>query len=210
VKLEPTVQKTNLFKWPRILRSERVAFLGPTGSGKSVLAKALIASQKNVIIVDTKRKEDWSDVAEIVSERDVFRCGRGRYVFRVPRDFLIDPSLPEKFFRWALDAGGRVIYVDELLDIIPTPGLKILATQGRAAGVGLWTATQRPSGVPLYTISETQHMFVFYLRLERDRERIEDATSGSFIPWDKMRQPKYQFVHVDESGDVSGPTFLKI
>lgn len=198
------------FKWPVIRRSERCAFLGPTGSGKSVLARALLKGQKNVIVVDTKRKEDWSDVGETVGRSDVFRTGRGRFIYRVERDFLIDPALPEKFFRWALDAGGRVIYVDELLDIIPTPGLKILATQGRAAGVGLWTATQRPTGVPLYTISETQHMFIFFLRLERDRERMEDATSGSEIPWDQMRSPKYQFAYVNESGDVSGPTFLRM
>jgi hypothetical protein len=174
----------------------------------------MLKMQRNAIIVDTKRTEDWTDVSpDILGERDIFRVRGGRFIYHVDGSFLTDDKKPEQFFRWALASGGRVIYCDELLDIIPVPGLKILATQGRAAGVGLWVATQRPANIPLYTISETQHSFIFYHKLKADKERIEEsvaASTGAPIPWNKLLKTKHSFVHINDSGEVSRPAKLEL
>ena len=197
------------FHWPRIRAGERVSFLGPSGSGKTELLKALIVGQRNAIVVDTKRSEAWDDVGEVLDSREIYRVRAGRFVYRVDPDFLVNPELPERFFRWALANGNRVIAVDEQLDIPPCPGERILATQGRASHVGLWVGTQRPHGVPLYTLSEANHQFIFGLRLKRDRERIEEATAGAAIDWPAL-EADYTFVYVDRIGDVFGPAKMRL
>jgi energy-coupling factor transporter ATP-binding protein EcfA2 len=197
------------FTWPAIARGSRASFLGPSGSGKTELAKALLRAQRNAIVIDTKRTEGWADVGEVLGPRDIYRVRAGRYVYRVDRNFLVDKTEPERFFAWALSCGNRVIYVDEQLDIPNCNAEKILAVQGRAAGVGLWVSTQRPHGVPLYALSECNHQFIFRLRLKRDRERVEEATSGAAIPWDALER-EFSFAYVDAKGDVSEPARLKL
>lgn len=214
--------KRRPFSWPEIPSRHRVCIIGPTGSGKTQLARALLVTRRNAIAVDTKRTEDWSEFGPVVYGEEIYRAKAGRFAFAVPGEFLVDETLPERFFRWALRNRNRVIYCDELLDIMPVPALKILATQGRSANVGLWTATQRPSGVPLYTISEAQHYFIFYLRLPQDRERMEIAT-GTEIPWSMIGpgecadpecpecvQKQFSFFYVNERGTIFGPAKLNL
>ena len=195
-----------VFSWPKIRRGQRVNVVGPSGSGKTELLKTLLRTQQNAIVVDTKRVEDWSNVGEIIGPKDVYRIRGGRFVYRVEEDFLVNPELPERFFRWALRNKNRTIAIDEQLDIPNCPGEKILATQGRASGVGLWVATQRPHGVPLYTLSEANHTFVFRLRIDRDRDRIETLT-GAKIDWEALK-PEFSFVYISANGDVSHPAKL--
>jgi energy-coupling factor transporter ATP-binding protein EcfA2 len=197
------------FDWPTIAYNDCMAFVGPRGSGKTELARALLKTRPHAIIVDTKRNEDWTDVGEVVDEREIFRVRGGRYIYRVEPDFLIDETRVEKFFRWALRGGNRIIYIDEQYDVLPTDGERILATQGRASGIGLWSGMQRPHGCPLYVLSEASHVWLFGLRLKRDRERVEEVT-GSALPWRKLLSRKYAFVHVGNQGEISEPTILAL
>lgn len=196
------------FVWPKIKRSQRANFVGPSGSGKTEVATALLLAQPNAIFVDTKRAEDWTHIGEYVDHRDVYRIRGGRYVYRVEKEFLVDPARVEKFFAWALLAGNRVIYVDEMVNIKVVPALEILAVQGRASQVGLWTGSQRPSGIPLYTLSESNHTFCFRLRVDRDQARMEEAT-GETIPWGALRA-KHSFIYIDGEGNMSGPARLSL
>ncbi len=197
------------FVWPKIARADRVSFIGPSGSGKTEVAKALIRTQSSAIILDTKRVENFDDVGEVLGPSDIYRVRAGRYIYRVEPSFLINPEHAERFFSWALRAGNRVIYVDEQVDVPNSDAEKVLSVQGRASGVGLWVATQRPHGVPLYTLSECNHQFIFRLRLKRDRERVEEATAGAAIAWNPLKT-KYTFVYVDGDGEVSEPARLTL
>jgi len=214
--------KRRAFQWPKIPSKDRVCFIGPTGSGKTELAKALLVTRRNAIAVDTKRNEDWAEFGPIVYGNEVYRVRAGRFAWYVPGEFLVDDALPEKFFRWALLRRFTVTYVDELLNVPNVDAMKILATQGRSAKSGLWVATQRPSGVPLYTISEAQHYFIFWLRLEEDRERMERAT-GTEIPWGMIgpgdcpdpecadcKAKEHSFFYINERGTIYGPAKLNL
>jgi DNA helicase HerA-like ATPase len=161
-------------------------------------------------VIDTKRSETeaWKTVGEIIGEKDVFRIKRGRYVYQVEPEFLVDPERSARVFKWALAAGNRVIAIDEGVNIPATSALHILAVQGRASKVGLWYGTQRPSGVPLYTLSEANHTFVFRLRVDDDQKRMNAAT-GVKIDWQELKR-KHSFFYIDEVGDVHGPMVLNL
>jgi hypothetical protein len=58
-------------------------------------------------------------------------------------------------------------------------------------------------------LSECNHQFIFRLRLKRDRERIEEATSGAAIAWDSL-DADYMFVYVNRRGEVSDPARLNL
>lgn len=190
------------FKWPRIKRGENLAIIGPRGSGKTELAKVLLKTRRNAIAVDTKQVENWNMIGPSVGERDLYRIRVGRFIYRVPPEFIVDGNVQDAFFRWALRAKNRTVYVDEANDLMQTHGLKILMTQGRASNVGVWIATQRPCHIPLFLISEAQHYFIFSLRLKADRDRIEQAT-GILMPWDELAAQRYNFVHVTDQGVIS-------
>lgn len=206
------------FKWPRIDYDEAVAVIGPKGSGKSELVANLLCTKHNAIVFDTKRIEHWESVGEILrADNDVWRIRSGRFVWRVPPTFIDDDDggkaskhEQSRMFQALLNTRGpRVVAIDEAYNYKDSLGLKLLATQGRASRVPLWVAMQRPTGVPLYTLSEADHFFIFSLLLKDDRKRIEEATGGASIPWDELANTPHGFVHFRPGGKMSPVTFLK-
>lgn len=197
------------FKFPTLRPSDSVAIVGHKGSGKTELAKKLIVTQRNMLILDTKRTEDWSDVGTVVNSKEIFKVRGGRFVYRVDPEFVTDPEAQSQFFRWCLDRGNSPCFVDELFTVKDTPGLMMLATQGRASNSGLWIGAQRPFNLPLYAMSEPNHFFVFRLLMLRDRQRIEEI-SGARIPWKTLQQEQFSFYHATEHGDCYGPARLTL
>lgn len=189
---------------PVIRPGERTCIAGPSGSGKTILAKILLRRVRNAMIVDTKRVEDWNAIGKRVSAKQVFEVKGGRFYYPVPESFIVDKDEQDRFFRFMKAAGHRTVYIDEAYDVLPSHGIKILATQGRATKASLMVAMQRPSHIPLFLVSEAQHFFIFYLRLEKDRKRIEDAI-GARLPWSSLRRHKFSFIYVNENGKMLGP-----
>lgn len=199
------------FSWPKIRYDQSVAIIGPKGSGKTLLMKALLRTKQNAVVCDTKLLEDWSDVGEIVKGDDVYRIRSGRFVYRADEKFLIDDDTQSRLFLALLRAKGpRIVAIDEALDIMDTHGIELLAKQGRAAKVSLWAGSQRPFRIALYMLSEADHFFVFSLALKRDRERMEEVMGGAEIPWADLRSKQHHFIHYSPGGKVSEPTLLRI
>lgn len=211
-------QSAQRFKWPRIGYDEAVAVIGPKGSGKSELLANLLCTKHNALIMDTKRVEHWENVGEILkSDADVWRIRSGRWVWRVPPYFLDDDEggkasryEQSRMFNSLLNARGpRIVALDEAYNYKESLGLRLLATQGRASKVSLWVAMQRPTGIPLYTLTEADHFFIFSLLHDDDQKRIEKATAGARIPWEELAATPHGFVHFKPGGKVSPVTFLK-
>lgn len=129
---------------PTLPRNSRVLGIGPTGSGKSWLYRALLKAQRHVIVVDSKHGWDWGDsdvrfrrvaysMTDLVRElRAVEAAGDGAPVVFRPRRITFedfDSGGSGAFMRernrdlnylWslALERGNTLVYHDEIsLDV---------------------------------------------------------------------------------------------
>lgn len=101
------------------------------------------------------------------------KAGRLRFVppLEMPDDYY------KTIFMFALDIGNVILYIDEMYAVFPggaraTDPLVMTWTRGRTAGVGTWGASQRPTWLPIFAMSESQHFFEFRLLMPEDRNRM--------------------------------------
>ncbi len=170
--------------------SEHVFIAGRTGSGKTYLAKNYLARYPIVFVLDVKGTFRWTEAGD-----EVEYCFTFSELVRVagakdfPGKMVYQPVFEElnedafnNFFQFCYLRGNCIAYVDEVMSVTPSP-LKIpeymraILTRGRELGVGLWALTQRPTSIPLITMSEASHFFVFALNLEKDRQRLVEITA---------------------------------
>jgi len=182
----------------RILASDRVAFIGASGTGKTELAKFFLSRLNRVVVIDPKH---------------TFRLEGFKRTWRLPwakkSDFrlIVRPKMDQDAELYELIArlykmGHVTIYVDEmatLSEMFPysTALLKNVARTGREKRVALWSAVQRPRGVPLVFFTECETFFVFNLRSMDDRQHIRGYIGDEVLD----RIPKYKFWHCSTDSD---------
>ncbi len=182
----------------RILASDRVAFIGASGTGKTELAKFFLSRLNRVVVIDPKH---------------TFRLEGFKRTWRLPwaknSDFrlIVRPKMEQDAELYELIArlykmGHVTIYVDEmatLSDMFPhtTALLKNVARTGREKRVALWSAVQRPRGVPLVFFTECETFFVFNLRSMDDRQHIRGYIGDEVLD----RIPKFKFWHCSTDSD---------
>lgn len=179
---------------------DRVVALGNTGEGKSYMFDALLRSQPNAIIINTKHDPSFGTVGErIERDEDIYRVGKGRFDFRPSDAWINSIALKDRFFRWALNAGGpRVIYIDEFDDVCDSavtfpPALKKCVKQGRWKGVGIWGSTQEPVRAPSFLYGQAQHRYLFYLGWDVHR-KVAEAFFQQKIPWELIPERSHRFM----------------
>lgn len=194
--------------WPlRYKYGQRIAIVGPAGSGKTRVLKALCRMKRNVVVIDTKLAENWDSVG--VDASTLIGKRAGRYVWHADEEFVTEAGVQSRLYRNLLHSGPRVVAIDEGYDALPSRGLKVLATQGRGKRVSLIVGMQRPTQLPLFLITEANYYVVFALRLPDDRKRIE-AALGLHVNWDKLREQKFSFYLFDDQGRQAGPYRLRL
>ncbi len=161
--------------------SERGIVIGQTGAGKTFFMRYLLQGVKRLVVLDPKgtlsgenasggdwRLKNWDRRAPIALKRQV------PYRVRVPAP-LDDDWSP---YLWKVyRAGNTMLYIDEMYGVVsprrPMPrALNAIYTRGRELGIGAWTASQRPSWIPLEVMSEAQWFVLFRVLLDEDRRRM--------------------------------------
>lgn len=171
-----------------IKTNERLAIAGKTGSGKTYLARYLTRRIKRLVVCDSKGTlQDWNlyDYDERAARRSLEKGEPAR--IRVLAPITDDPGAYwDDIFQWAFEIGDLTIYIDEAYAITP-PGkraptyLNACFTRGREFGIGVWTSTQRPTWIPLFMLSESDHFFMFRLTLADDRRRMAEFMTDEVL-----------------------------
>lgn len=202
---------------PRPASNQRIACIGPTGCGKSVLMRMLLSRFDNAIVIDPKHQWIWDlpgkryshyagsfkELVRILLE--IERDGTGApVVYRPPFDDLQQRNIArlDRVYELAFSRGHTHVYMDEQYFATPytsseratnaMPYWFRCITAGRSRGVGVSAAFQRTTNVPLITMSETDLRIAFYLRMKSDRERAEELCGP--INWESLQRTPHGFV----------------
>lgn len=194
-----------------IRANDRIHIFGRTGQGKTHLAMRLfdaMAAQKKIVL-NSKPDRDllnrWP--AWVTRIRGTPKDGVTHVARYVPGS--------EKLHAWddvlsLWTHGNLVYYFDELPNHAtatewPDDLQKIYQT-GRVFGVGALACSQRPVHVPNFTISESDHIFVFFTQLKSDREKLEGATG---VSWDFLRRlPPHSCGYYAQREQMTAPVIL--
>lgn len=170
-------------------QGEHVTLVGPTGSGKTTLALALLPQRDYVLAFATKpkdktmdslvRESGWRKVRTWARMPNVVR-GSCRVVFwpkfTTPADQAAQAYEIGQAMNGAFVQGGWCLFVDELWYMDHVLGLKrmieALWTQGRSIDLSIVAGTQRPANVSLLAYDQATHVFFWRDNDERNLKRI--------------------------------------
>lgn len=193
-------------------RTDRAFFVGQTGSGKSTLARELLKQRQYVVVLDGKGLINWSEMKLVRSFSRLVGEAAPKMIWRPTHDELRDEEAIDKFFEWIYLRGNTTCYVDEAQTVTAGQLLPTFyhgcITRGREHKVEVWSGTQRPTLIPQVIMSEAEHMYVFKLKLEQDRDKMASMTG---IDSEQLKAiPKHQFFYAPQDGDVRGPLRLRL
>jgi DNA helicase HerA-like ATPase len=185
--------------------------LGQTGSGKTTLAKYLCAVRPYVVVLDPKGLIFWPGYERHETLESLTKSDKPRLIYRPIYSELSDPEMMDVFFEWIYQRKNTALYVDEIYavakgDVYP-PHLGACLTRGRERNVVVYVASQRPSRIPQITLSESEHVYCFRLKLPKDRDRVSELTG---LDPEALRLPGHQFYYAPQAGEPSGPLVLKL
>lgn len=180
--------------------TSRAVFIGKTGCGKTTLAYRVLGRYENAIVLDIKGEmtgRDWPGFT-IFEDFEKLRKADPQITRRIWQPNIYEQTADhyEKFFKWIYERKNTAVYVDEVLAVcrnshdIPFHYRAIL-TRGRQRKIACLQATQKPMNVPHEILSQSELFYVFYCKMPRDREKIEDITG---IPAERQAAlGNYQF-----------------
>lgn len=179
--------------------NHRAVFVGKTGCGKTTLAEKICGQFDNVCVLDSKGELNWNGYQVFTDLNQVMRA-QGRIIWQ-PNPHEQNAETYEKYFKWIYDRKNTVSYVDEVLAICKNSQdmpfwFRAILTRGRSRGVGSFNSTQAPVYVPHWILSQAEHYFVFRMKLETDREKVEKITG---IPRELLSGlQNHQFYYADD------------
>ncbi len=196
--------------------TDRAVFVGQTGSGKTTLAEVLLRSRQHVVAVDVKGTLGWDGWLVVRQFRRIPPDpGRAqRIIYRPVPAELRDAHVLDALAWWVYERRYTTLYIDELYGYLEPfagavpSGLHACLTRGRERDVEVWCSTQRPFRIPLSVLSESEHVYVFRLKVKEDRKRMEEVTGIDEALIGRL--PKHYFYYSRQDADPVGPITLKL
>lgn len=193
--------------WERIKlgKNDRGMLIGGTGSGKTFLGKYLVEDPDKPYSVtyDAKISESigrWKNHEFIDDFQQLQESDARRIVYRPNIHEAADPMAQDAFFEWIYSRWHTRLFVDEAYAITggtnPSFYFQACLTRGRERGISTLVATQRPHRIPLVTLSEAEHYYIFRLNLLKDRQRVEEITGISALDQTDLKEFEFFYYNI--------------
>lgn len=184
--------------------NEHVFIGGRTGTGKTWLAKKYLTNYEFVVALDTKGMlvQDWTEpgpkeLTVVTRLADLEKVKTPKIIYQPTWDEMTFDHY-NAFFFWIYQRRNTIVWIDEAMSVCPNPmkipdGYRACLTRGRQLNIGVWSLSQRPSGLPQVILSEATHFFVFDLSLPQDREKLVEITGAVELYEMPSKHGKYVF-----------------
>jgi hypothetical protein len=200
-------------------KNDRGILIGATGCGKTTLARFLIEDTEKPysVVYDAKASDaigEWAGLPPYENPGKALRptmalytdldelpyAEERRIVYRPPYTEERDPVKQDKFFEWVYWHYRRRLYVDEAYALLggsnPSFHLQACITRGRERGISTLIATQRPKRIPLITMSEAEHYYIFRTQMPEDKVRIFELTGISIEEQIDLKRFEFYYFNV--------------
>jgi hypothetical protein len=217
----------------RIGKNDRAILIGATGCGKTLLARFLVEDPQKPfsVVYDTKglisspalqKPQDrwlghkvYDDFDMLIEDQKKKVIEHPRVIYRPPIREERDKGAQDDFFWWVYDRWHTRLYVDEAYSILggtnPSEALQACLSRGRERGISTIISTQRPARIPVITMSESEHTFVFRLNAKRDRETAADLIDVDPYEFHPANLKDFEFYYFSaRAGQASGKLTLDI
>jgi len=201
-------------KWPtQFKQGEHVTIIGPTGSGKTLLAQELVKPRSFVVATGVKHKDES---LERLMKQNWVRVGNWKDKPRSAQRVVLWPKEDDiskvrevhrnVFSNMLSDVykkGSWAIWTDELRYMTDIIGLRkeyiLMYVAARSNRISLISSAQRPSHVPLEAYSQAQHLVLFRTGDERDLARAGglNGSNSKQVAATVSNLPHHHFLHVN-------------
>lgn len=187
-------------------QGDRSLVVGMTGQGKTEFVIWLLERLPSspVVIYDTKGEPKFDAMPRTTVAHThaamlaALQNPEFDYVvFRVPPEIIADSDeLDALLWYHFRNLRGVDLYIDELYSFTANGraerGLMALLTQGRSLGFTTVMSVQRPAGISLFPLTESQHFYIFFLAKKSDRVRMAEVIPNFE---DEPPPPQYHFYY---------------
>lgn len=181
---------------------EHTFIAGMNRWGKTYLAKAITRDKRYVLVHDPKgtyvnAERPFTRVAHVHELYGLDARKHPFVVYSPPRGEDRDPGEHEKLCDFVYQRGNCWFHIDEATNICtPTrapDSLIDVAARGAERGICLVTLSQQPVGVYPLLMSQSHHLYTFYLANQAHRDKV-----AGFMPVDTdaiAALQRYQFLY---------------
>lgn len=189
----------------KLRKNDRGVLVGATGSGKTFLAQYLVNDEAKPysVVYDAKISDSigrWKGQRFISDFDELIECDEPRLIFRPNYVEAVDALSQDRFFEWVYLRQHTRLFVDEAYAVTgganPSFHFQACLTRGRERGISTLVATQRPYRIPLVTLSEAEHYYVFRLQMLKDRQRVEELTGISAEAQTELEEFEFYYFNV--------------
>lgn len=194
-------------------KGDRAVIIGWTGSGKTTLAEILVLKKPFVVVYDPKGLIAWKGfkrVTRLLEAKSLNPIAYPRIIYAPCHEEDGDQLTIDSFFEWIYYRKNTCVYIDEVYSVSSRGQIphfyRAILTRGREMGICTISSTQRPMEIPQFVLSESEHYYVFRMRLPQDKDKVK-----KIIGLDNERieaLEKYQFFYADAEGSIVGPNIL--